>query len=632
MESILDFSIDNEKRMTYFENFCKEQNENNSIELINRLNGIYHFSGIKILQDFLFKVCFNSDIFSMMKFQASKGLLLFEESEEELKKDDTGEEIEIKKETNSEIKIRNDERKNIAYKALNNICISGVEDLPIQCRIEAILDLMDSGELYKLESDTYFRKIINDDKIDCDYRYKTILLLETKQKLNYKYYIKNSCLDFLFNFKNFTMYRILSAQYLLRHIELNEDERNKIQETILSLCYETTLDYNLRADAADLLLNLGTDKYKVLGREIIQMLGRIDGNVKTIYDNKQNIHVEEIEKSILSIIEILSAHPTLKINDSEIDYFYVRNQIDIILKEQKIKNTNNINNLFKEQLNFYDDYFSDKIRCDNCEKYIGCVYSLLNSCITCIENKVKCKGKTTFDKFCSTDCETQYNIQNKIYLSLNRIEIDRSTYLGSSLSRILVKIWSYIQNNEFKNELTKRLLQELEEMSGTCSSGFIGRLINTLSGFGELAINISFEDQLVSNFIGRLNFYARKIMEPSSPFYNDKLYDVLELMIRNMDIEKNKPIRELIEDHLINNREQKIEFAIEYFSEQVINEMTINSNNYQDRRHFLLFFRTYLHLLREELNEEFKDYLNTFEFDLTIRKAISLYEGTQNFI
>lgn len=632
MESILDFSIDNEKRMTYFENFCNENNDNNSIELINRLNGIYHFSGIKILQDFLYKVCFNSNILSMIKFQASKGLLLFEESEEELKKDDTEEEIEIKKETNSEIKIRNDERKIIAYKALNNICMTSIQDLPIQCRIEAILDLMDSGSMYQTESDTYFRKIINDDKIECDYRYKTILLLETKQKLNYKYYIKNCCLDFLFNLKNFTMYRILSAQFLLRYLELNGDERDKIQETILSLCYDSILDYNLRADAADLLLNLGTDKYKVLGREIIQMLGRIDGDVKTIYDNKQNIHVEEIEKSILSIIEILSAHPTLKINGSEIDYFYVRNQIDIILKEEKIQNTDN-NELFKEQLNFYDDYFSDKLNCDNCEKYIGCIYNLLNPCIACIENKVKCKGKTTSDKFCSIDCETQYNIQNKIYLSLNRIEIDRSTYLGNTLSRILVKIWSYIQNNEFKNELIKRLLQELEEMSGTCSSGFIGRLINTLSGFGELTINISFEDQLVSNFIGRLNFYARKITESSSPFYNDKLYDVLELMIRNMDIEKNKPIRELIEEHLTtNNREQKIEFAIEYFSEQVLNEMTINSNNYQDRRHFLLFFRTYLPLLREELNEEFKDYLNTFEFDLTIRKAISLYEGTQNFI
>lgn len=631
MESILDFSIENEERMAYFEHFCKEQNENNSIELINRLNGIYHFSGIKLLQDFLYKVCFNSNISSIIKFQSSQGLLLFEESEEEIKKNDSEDEIEIKKEINLEIKTRNNNRKIIAYKALNTICSNSIQDLPIQCRIEAILCLMDSGDIYKLESDIYFKKIINDDKIDCDYRYKTILLLETKQKLNYKYYIKNCCMDFLFNLKNFTMYRILSAQYLLKNTEINEEERNTIQETILSLCYDSTLDYNLRADAADLLLNLGTDKYKELGRENIQMLGRIDGNVKTIYDNKQNIHVEEIEKSILSTIEILSAHPTLKINGDEVDFFYVRNQIDIILKEQKIQNEDN-NELFKDQLIFYDDYFISKITCKNCEKYVGCIYSLLNSCIACIENNIKCKGKTTSNKFCSSECEIQYNIQNKIYLSLNRIEIDRSTYLGSTLSRILVKIWSYILSNEFKDELIKRLLQELEEMSGTCSSGFIGRLINTLSGFGDLTINISFEDQLVSNFIGRLNSYTRKIMDSSSPFYNDKLYDVLELMIRNMDIPKIKPIKELINEHLKNNKEQKIDFAIEYFSEQVINEMTINSNNYQDRRHFLLFFRTYLPLLREELYGEFKDYLNDFEFDLTIRKAISLYEGTQNFI
>ena len=361
------------------------------------------------------------------------------------------------------------------------------------------------------------------------------------------------------------------------------------------------------------------------------MLGRIDGNVKTIYDNKQNIHTEEIEKSILSIVEILSAHPTLKISDSEIDFNYVKTQINDILKEQQIQNDDN-KVLMNDQLNFYDDYFSGKITCKNCNKYIGCIYVSINTCISCEENKQECKGKTTSEKYCSDECKNQFNIHEKIYLSLNRIEIDRSTYLGNTLSRILVKIWSYIQLNEFKDELIKRLLQELEEMSGTCSSGFIGRLINTVSGFGELTINISFEDQLVSNFIGRLNSYTRKITETSSPFYNDKLYDVLELMVRNMDIPKNKPMKKLIDEHLKNNRNEKIEFAIEYFSEQVINEMTVNSNNYRDRSHFLLFFRTYLPLLREELYDEFKEFLNIFEFDLSIRKAISLYEGTQNFI
>ena len=490
---------------------------------------------------------------------------------------------------------------------------------------------MDAGDTYKIQSDIYFRKIINDMKIDCNYRYKTILLLETKEKLNFKYYIKNSCLDFLFNIKNFTMYRILSAQYLLKHIELEDIERIKIQETILSLSQDNELDYDLRADAADLLLNLGTDKYKTLGREIIQMLGRIEGNVKTIYDNKQNVHTEEIEKSILNIIEILSSYPTLKVNENEIDFIYVKTQIDTILNDKKLKPTNN-DTLLKDHINYYDDYFRDKINCKNCNNYIGCIYIKNISCVNCKENNKECKMSSTTAKYCSNDCEKQFNTYNKIYLSLNRIEIDRSTYLGNSLSRILVKIWSYIQINEFKEELIKRLLQELEEMSGTCSSGFVGRLINTLSGFSDLTINISFQDQIISNFIGRLNSYTRKITDISSPFYNDRLYDVLELMLRNMDIPKNKPIKLIIDDHLEKKREEKIEFAIEYFSEQVINEMTVNSNEYNDRRHFLLFFRTYLPFLREELYDEFKEYVNVFEFDLTIRKAISLYEGTQNFI
>jgi hypothetical protein len=109
-------------------------------------------------------------------------------------------------------------------------------------------------------------------------------------------------------------------------------------------------------------------------------------------------------------------------------------------------------------------------------------------------------------------------------------------------------------------------------------------------------------------------------------------------MIRNSETIKisNKPIKLLIDEYLKSDndidKDKKINFAIEYFSEEVINEMTINSNKYGDRRHFLLFFRTYLPFLREELYEEFKQYLNPFEFDLTIRKAISQYEGTQSFI
>ena len=312
-------------------------------------------------------------------------------------------------------------------------------------------------------------------------------------------------------------------------------------------------------------------------------------------------------------------------------------QINTILKDQKLKGINGSveeDYLKNSQVLLFKENYLDDIKCKNCNSYIGYIYSNENKCLTCKEENKECKLTSTSLTYCSDSCEIQFNTHNKIYLSLNRIEIDRSTYLGNTLSRILIKIWSYIQTNEFKDELIIRLLQELEEMSGTCSSGFVGRLINTLSGFGNITINISFEDQLISNFIGRLNYYTKKICEKSSPFYKERLNDVLELVIRNSNKVKpiNKPISILINEHLKTNKNKKINSAIKYFSEEVINEMTINSNKYGDRTHFLLFFRTYLPFLREELYEEFKEYLNPFEFDLTIRKAISLYEGTQNFI
>jgi hypothetical protein len=300
----------------------------------------------------------------------------------------------------------------------------------------------------------------------------------------------------------------------------------------------------------------------------------------------------------------------MKINKINIDYTYVKMQIEDILKE------------IKENI---------KDRENNKKEY----------CKYCNDNSKENEDNILY---CSSKCENEYIKENKIRSSLNRIFMDRSLYLGSSLSIITVKLWSYIQANDFKTEMIKRLLEELEEMSGTCASGFLSRLVNCLSGFGDLQITISIEDQLIANFIGRLNAYSRKILNKDSPFYNEKLYDILELLIYENNIllnrklcgktkeKQNVEIKKLIDSYLENDREEKIENAIEIFSENVINEMTINVNKYADRRYFSLFFRTYLPNLRQELYEEFREYMTDFEFDLCIRKAISTYEGLTKFI
>jgi hypothetical protein len=58
----------------------------------------------------------------------------------------------------------------------------------------------------------------------------------------------------------------------------------------------------------------------------------------------------------------------------------------------------------------------------------------------------------------------------------------------------------------------------------------------------------------------------------------------------------------------------------------------LETTKFNDRRHFLMFFRQYMLRIREELYEEFKEYVSDTDFDLTIRKAISSYEGIQNMV
>jgi hypothetical protein len=608
---ILDFSLDHELRLSYFEKYFQLYNENIP-ELLIQLCSIYNFSGMKILEIFLFDLCNNNLISSMLKLDSAKTLYYYYEVDEEIYKYDKKNIIEIKTENNKNVKYRNNIRKNKALEALdivlnsiNSEIISSLTyitdgEISITYYIDNLYLLLENGE-YAINGNKYFKNIVNNNTIDCDYRYKTILNLENKTNiLDRKVYIKQFCLDFLYNTKNMTMYRILSSQYLLQNSHLNDEDKWNIQKIILSFSEDIELDYDLRADAADVLLQLGTEEFKNLGRSIITMLGRIDGNVKTIFDNKQNVHTKDIEKSVLSILEVLLSYQTMKISENNINYEYVKNQIETLLSEEKIKNDN----------------YSEKI-CNNCSN----------------------NNSQSFE-FCSKDCEIQFNKYKKIKVSLNRIEIDRTLYLNSTLSTIIVKLWSYINKNDFRDEMIKRLLEELEEMSGTCSSGFITRLTNSISGFGELNICISYEDQLISNFIGRLNYYAKKIIEPTSKFYNDKLYDVIKLFYKNnynivtegRKYLKYTQIDNIIDDFLKKDRDIKIKYIIEDFSENVINEMTLSLDKNYERRHFSLFFSTYFSILREELYIEFKEFINEYEFDIIIRKAISMYEGLQNFI
>jgi hypothetical protein len=420
-----------------------------------------------------------------------------------------------------------------------------------------------------------------------------------------------------------TYYKILGSQILLKDEELKKHRREEVQNIILGFANDVELDYNLRADASDTLMNTGDEVYVDKAREIIIELGKHFGKVRTVFDNAQNVHVDSIEKSILEALEFLSTVETLNIGTLKdkkyIDYGYIISKINNILDDKKVSN-------LKADLEMYETEISGI--CSYCDKNI---YG-------------KCFLEKDEKKFCDSECVEGYNYESRIKVSLNRVYIDRALYskYNLSLNNILVKIWSYMSSHDSFEDMKIRLLEELYDMSGTCSSGFASRLINVISGYGDFSIRISWDEQIVANFTGRLNALARKITDKDSKYYTDKHRDVIELYLRSIgriktrkeakDLESKEDVNTVIDDFLSENRQQKIELAVEEFASNVLFEMTLETEDYISRQNFSKFFRDHMLDIREELYQEFKDHITDTEFDLASRKAIASYEGLKHFI
>jgi hypothetical protein len=564
---IFDFSINHNDRIQAFIQYYNQIDFNNFIEIIYRLSSMYQLSGTKILEQYLYSIS-TLNISSFGKLETIKALLAFEEYYD---KDTTN---------INDIIEKNKKRKNIGYDSLNQLC-NNFQDLPTPCKLEAIYLLMES-EQFQSNANQYFCIFINNNDINSDYRYKSILAIELKNNIiNKNFFILNSCLNYLYNIQNDIQYRILAAQYLLQKIKLNNEQIETIEKIILEIAENKNNDYNRRADAADLLLRLASTENKNKAKNIIIELGKNGKNIKSIFDNAQNIHNEEIENSAMEILDYLSNIPLLKINNKFIDFDFVYKQIINIINSEKIQN--NCNKLCKHK------------KCKYCQS---------------------CNKKTFNNYFCSKKCFDNIDNYDKIISSLNRISMDRILYskYNNTLSGILLKIWTYIENNEYKNEMKKRLLEELQDMSGTCSSGFASRLINVLSGFGEFNIRISWDDQIMSNLTGRLNKFAQQITQTDSIYYT-KYKEPIKENYKNIPDIYNSDFNNIIQE----------------FAYNVINELTNNSSDYTSRTNFCLFLRITLPIIKEDLYQEFKDHMTDTDFDLYMRKGVMMYESGESF-
>ena len=134
----------------------------------------------------------------------------------------------------------------------------------------------------------------------------------------------------------------------------------------------------------------------------------------------------------------------------------------------------------------------------------------------------------------------------KIMSSLERIMIDTAKYELLNMSDILVLVWEYICQSEHNEELEKRLLQELEDMDQTCSTGHLSRILNILSGyFTENVVQITLKDQLRSNIFARYTKLIKMLPEEKQDKINEEMMnndssqkDNIKIFLMDFNIEE----------------------------------------------------------------------------------------------
>ena len=227
-------------------------------------------------------------------------------------------------------------------------------------------------------------------------------------------------------------------------------------------------------------------------------------------------------------------------------------------------------------------------------------------------------------------------VSETVNTTITRIDRDRAIYtkFNCTLKTTLVTMYSFIsRQNEF-SFLKERLIEELHTSAGICSSGIFERIMNTVSGVIEdMNIKISFCDQIIANLSGRLNKMIRDIihqpcLHANDEYFCDCKYNICDyqkkVVIKGRKVSKCNNCILCLEKKCIHICGENCN---EEFTGEILSQMILPSNNYKERRKFLLFFRCAISDIIDEMKEEFIEYIDEGSFEMYMKRAIIHYEG-----
>jgi len=560
-EIIVDFSTPLELRMKAVEIYYTRYNTE-IIEVLKRLISIFNFSSSIVVKEYIQNICVYSTIPFIFRLEIAKDLCFCQDTDD-------------------------------CFEPLNLLCrkLGFYPEISTPKKIEAIYTLMRRPTF--LESTIlYLFEILDDKSIEVEYRYRIITSLKvnfdnrktwaTKEEKEiiekeYIYYERICLLHFIQNENNSSSTRILCGQILLMKYTEN------VEEILLSISQNKKEEYNVRADATDVVLRYGKDNYKSIAKDIILELGKVGGNgeIKNIYENAQNAHNLEIEQSVLQSLEKISMIPLSKKENSEdfIDFEY------IISNYFQNKSSN-----IKIALN--------RITLDNA------LYSKLN-----------CSLKSVFVMIFSYIINHEYKES-----LLVRLDQELCESAGICSTGILERLVNTLSG--FDEHLGLHISFE-DQILGNLSGRLNSRIRDLTNKECVHKTNKKF-----CSCLQEICDFSRNYITGNHTRDKRKIFTECKSCV--VCLQKDK-IKELSSKQVTMEQLECIHTCKENCNEELVDtiltQMMISTKHFERRILFLKFFRTYISDIMEEIRDEFKDYMDIPTFDLFFRKAVISYEG-----
>ncbi len=347
-----------------------------------------------------------------------------------------------------------------------NLCYGCFSDLAcdrsvlVDYRVEAARYLFGSSvEEYRQIAQESLLEIVDTNEYPSSYRYKVISgfisrtgistkLNATKLKVGYdEEFVYGLQTNFFYNDENGVRERILSGQHMLQMECVDDEEKTDIINTLLEIADNDEYDQNVRGDAVDVVLRLAEGDQKKRARKLIIDLG-----------------FESVDRKGGSIMD--RAHTV---------YNYSQNVHDETIAECVDKFIAKIINETDVRVRPFHEVHNEV--CD----------------------LIRRKNLTPTQRFSA-------------FKALNRVSVDTATFTNYkvTIAEIFVHVWIRIQRYDDvrRKTLEDRMIEELVDMSDTCSSGHSSRFVNVLSTYDN-TLKISWKDQIKSNVAGRMNARIR---------------------------------------------------------------------------------------------------------------------------